>query len=813
MTTSLRKPYILPALISGLSLLLAGRVAAQTFTTLHSFSYRDGDYGGVPWGGVILSGNTLYGTTYVGGTNGVGSVFAVNTNGTSYTILYSFGMDGSEPRAGLVLSGNTLYGTTFGPYSDAPDGTVFKINTDGTGFTNLHTFNILTEGSAPYGEVSLVGDTLYGTTWEGGTANSGTVYAVNTDGSGFRTLYGLGTPLGGLVLSSNTLYGTEQNDDLFKISTDGTNYGVIHYFAAPGQGAGPDSTLVLSGNTLFGTAGSDNAKLDWGTVFSLNINGADFRTLHSFTPGIWNETTGTYSNSDGAFAIKGVIVSGNTLYGTTQEGGTNGNGTIFVLNTDGTGFTVLHTFTAVDSNTHSNSDGAYPFGILMLSGNTLYGTTEAGGSSGWGTVFSLSLEAASTAQGSLQVTITPAAAVSAGAQWQVDGGTFQGSGATVTNLPATDVTVSFKTISGWATAPNQTATIIAGQTTTLAATYLDTTKPTLSIVSPKAGLTVSNAVFTVTGAASDNWQVTNVFYSLNSGGWSNAVTANNWSNWTAAVTLIPGTNTIAAYSVDPDGDVSSTTNVSLFFVVTNQLRIRAIGLGTVSPNYSNAWLHIGQNYPIIATARPGFDFSNWTISTNWIGGRITNNAAVQFMMESNLTLQVRFAETSKPTLTITSPTNAQKMTNALAHVEGTARDNWGVGAVWYQLNGGAWDPAITSNGWTNWSMTLPLRSGTNTVRAYAVDLGGNPSITNTVSVTSSNTFDLRLSIAPTNPLPSNGLGFKLELSRGINGTIQVSSNLVNWTVLTNFVGTNESLNFRDSAASNFQQRFYRAVTQ
>jgi hypothetical protein len=94
-----------------------------------------------------------------------------------------------------------------------------------------------------------------------------------------------------------------------------------------------------------------------------------------------------------------------------------------------------------------------------------------------------------------------------------------------------------------------------------------------------------------------------------------------------------------------------------------------------------------------------------------------------------------------------------------------------------------------------------------------VDLGGNTSATNTVSVTSSNTFKLQLSLASTEPMASNGLSFNLDLPAGINGAIQVSSNLVNWTVLTNFVGTNQTLNFRDSAATDFNRRFYRAVTQ
>ena len=85
----------------------------------------------------------------------------------------------------------------------------------------------------------------------------------------------------------------------------------------------------------------------------------------------------------------------------------------------------------------------------------------------------------------------------------------------------------------------------------LQANFVALTKPTISITNVPAGLSVSNAAFTVKGKAGDNWQVANVFYSLNNGSWSNAVTGNNWTNWSAAVTLVPGTNTIAAYAVDP----------------------------------------------------------------------------------------------------------------------------------------------------------------------------------------------------------------------------------------------------------------------
>ena len=75
----------------------------------------------------------------------------------------------------------------------------------------------------------------------------------------------------------------------------------------------------------------------------------------------------------------GLVLSGNTLYGTAFNGGSSGVGTVFAVNTNGTGFKTLHSFTG--------SSGAFPSAGLVLSGNTLYGTTEQGGSSGDGTVF------------------------------------------------------------------------------------------------------------------------------------------------------------------------------------------------------------------------------------------------------------------------------------------------------------------------------------------------------------------------------------------------------------------------------------------
>jgi hypothetical protein len=263
--------------------------------------------------------------------------------------------------------------------------------------------------------------------------------------------------------------------------------------------------------------------------------------------------------------------------------------------------------------------------------------------------------------------------------------------------------------------------------------------------------------------------------------------------------------------VDPGGDASLTTNASLFFVVTNQLQIRAIGLGTILPNYNNAWLEIGRNYSITSAPVSGFVFTNWTVSTNWIGGMTVTGMNLQFIMQSNLTLQASFVETSNPTLLITAPTSGQHMTNALATVTGTTSDKWGVTGVWYQLNNGAWNASATTNGWTNWTTTVELITGTNTVKAYAMNKGGNISTNISVSMESSNTFTLQLAFTNAMPLKTNGLVFSLQLSAGLNGHIQVSTNLTSWATLTNFVGTNTTIYFRDPAATNSSRRFYRAV--
>ena len=161
---------------------------------------------------------------------------------------------------------------------------------------------------------------------------------------------------------------------------------------ANNDGANP-AGLILSGNTLYGTASSGGSS-GQGTVFAIKTDGTGFTNLYSFAA-----TAGSkFTNSYGAKPSAGLILSGNTLYGTAKAGGSSGNGTVFALNTNGAGITVLHSFSGLTNfdsviGVFTNSDGVNPQAALILSGNVLYGTANKGGVSGFGTVFSLALPA------------------------------------------------------------------------------------------------------------------------------------------------------------------------------------------------------------------------------------------------------------------------------------------------------------------------------------------------------------------------------------------------------------------------------------
>jgi uncharacterized repeat protein (TIGR03803 family) len=411
--------YVLIACIIVMS---AGHATAQYLSPLHSLNNtNDGRYANNE---LVLSDNTLYGTAQVGGNFDRGTIFSISTVGTGLTIIHHFSAtadppytntDGAYPEAGLIASGNTLYGTTSQGGSSVV-GTVFRVNTDGTGYTNLHNFMSLPysypistndEGAYPAGRLALSGDTLYGTTPRGGTLGNGTVFAVRIDGDGFTNLHNF-TPSegynsrGGLILSGDTLYGatydsTPGSGTVFKLNTNGADFTVLHRFAdipnypspsTNSDGRGPFGGLILSSNTLYGTTTSGGK--GYGSVFAVHTGGTGFTNLHFFNAADGN----AHTNGGGAFPWGRLTLIGNSLVGSTSGSENFGPGTVFAINTDGSGFTTLHNFplgTPAPINLNLNGDGDMPRTGLLQSGFNLYGTTEQGGDFGYGTIYRLSL--------------------------------------------------------------------------------------------------------------------------------------------------------------------------------------------------------------------------------------------------------------------------------------------------------------------------------------------------------------------------------------------------------------------------------------
>jgi uncharacterized repeat protein (TIGR03803 family) len=317
-------------------------------------------------------------------------------------------LDGANPAAGLVFFGGLLWGTTpNGGVQGA--GTVFCLSLDGTNFSAFRPFTNSPDAGNPQADLLIADPRFFGTSFGGGSSGVGTVFSGQTNGSlslvrsfsavnaDNATNAGGASAGGPVILSGGTMFGSATsgglygNGTLYSAATNGLAFSVLHDFTTldSSSGTNTDGTapwggLVLSGDTLFGTA-SAGGPGGSGTLFCIGTNGNNFRTIHGFAA--MDPLSG--ANADGATPMAGLVLSNGTLYGTTAAGGFAGNGTVFAVGTSGNDFKVLHHFSAVDALGGANADGAKPTAALTLSSNTLYGTTSAGGTGASGAVFSV----------------------------------------------------------------------------------------------------------------------------------------------------------------------------------------------------------------------------------------------------------------------------------------------------------------------------------------------------------------------------------------------------------------------------------------
>jgi len=363
--------------------------SAQTETILHSFTCQPTD-GCSPNGGVTVdSSGNIYGTTITGGSNGAGTVFELTTSG-QFSLLYSFGSapsDGFNPYEGVTLdSHGNIYGTTYEGGLDQ-FGTVFKLTPTGTE-TILYSFTCGTDGCLPQSVPALDKDgNIYGTTTQGGADGWGTVFKITPSGT-FSTLYGFtggadgGGPGSNLYVDSKlNVYGTTYSGGAFtfgaafKITSAGVET-VLHSFDANGKdGFWPFSGLIPGKVDFYGTSGRGGS-IGVGAIFSLAPPDGTEHIVHSFKGG-----------ADGIFPVGTVALdSSGNLYGATHFGGTYDLGTVFKLTASGAE-TILHSFA------FNGTDGTFPLnGLAIDSSGNLYGVTTQGGSSatcegGCGAVF------------------------------------------------------------------------------------------------------------------------------------------------------------------------------------------------------------------------------------------------------------------------------------------------------------------------------------------------------------------------------------------------------------------------------------------
>ena len=372
---------------AGLLTLFATQPApAQTLKALYSFTGAAD--GGDPFPAVIqdAAGN-LYGTTDYAGTAFAGVVFKVSKTGKE-TVLYNFCSltgctDGQYPYAPLVrdAAGN-LYGTT--QYGGASNiGVVFKISPGGKE-TVLHSFTGGSDGVYPYaGLFRDAAGNLYGTTENGGTANLGVVFKISKTGKETVLHSFTGGPNDGSYPASASFY-MDAKGNLYSVASQGgtSGEGVLYKL-------GPKGKLTIlhsftAGTTdgcyPYGTPAVDaNGNMYGGTGGCGTSNfGVVWKVSKNGTETILHNFSGA---SDGQSPLAGVILDADgNIYGSTNTGGASGFGTAFEIHKNGK-FTLLHDFTG-------GTDGKYLYGGLILDPEgRVYGTTINGGTGGYGTVW------------------------------------------------------------------------------------------------------------------------------------------------------------------------------------------------------------------------------------------------------------------------------------------------------------------------------------------------------------------------------------------------------------------------------------------
>jgi uncharacterized repeat protein (TIGR03803 family) len=372
---------------SCLSLLtvLTSLSAAQTVTFIDNFSLTSSM---ADPAGTLAQGRD--GNLYGGGGAcciGAGEIYKTDTSGV-ISVLHTFdGADGGAPSGGTILgTDGNFYGTTFGGGTNN-SGVLFKITPTADSSVLYDFFNPPNAGGIWAAPIEGTDGNLYGadnTSW-----TSVGLYKYTSSGT-FTTIYQADYPLANngtavysrlLQAADGNLYvtlfygGTKSCGAILKVSTSGT---LLHAynFNCGYLGALPVGPLIqASDGNFYGTTNQGGTKSTYGFGTIFKMSQAGVVTvLYRFTGG----------TADGKYPW-GTLVQGTDgyLYGVTQNGGAFLGGTIFRISTSGQ-FTLLYSFP------QAFAGSAYG-GLVQHTNGLFYGTTQWGGEGRYGTIYSFDM--------------------------------------------------------------------------------------------------------------------------------------------------------------------------------------------------------------------------------------------------------------------------------------------------------------------------------------------------------------------------------------------------------------------------------------
>ena len=321
---------------------------SSTLTTLAQF---DGTNGRQPDGGLVLDPNgNLFGVTFQGGTENDGTIFELPVGSSTIDSLVSFtnlpGAEGLNPTASLAIdSAGNLFGETSSggilPNGDAGAGTIFEVPAGTTNIVTLHTFNGETDfqdGEGPEGGLLLdpAGD-LFGVAG-GGATNHGLVFELPAGGGSIIHVADftipnnqqLGFPVSGVVAdSAGDLFGETQLG-VFEVPAGSGTVQSLGTFMGPDAGFKTETNVVLDGSgNVFGTTNAGGT-FGEGTAFEIEKGSGIITTIANFDNPASN---GTLPN---VFPFSPLVPDGKgNFFGMTQAGGTNGFGFFYELSPAG----------------------------------------------------------------------------------------------------------------------------------------------------------------------------------------------------------------------------------------------------------------------------------------------------------------------------------------------------------------------------------------------------------------------------------------------------------------------------------------------